>query len=314
MEDARREGGLWFCSTSCLLQGSPGKWKNTKQRSGPVRALRRLLKRTLLVFGVLVVVGTVGAVLVNHSNNVTDASGAPVESNIPASNGVSLHHRSALKAKVIVAADGFTQSRYTTSTQPYFSYGVALHNRTKADALDVGVTVSFVDSLGRSVASDKTTLTGIPAGRNFYVGGLASSNVSLTVASMKVSVTVGSTQPRRLKLPPVSGLGVQTDSLSDGNVRGTFENPYTKPIPSTGEIYVVYLDAQGKVVGGASEFTGASVNPRASVAFGFSSFESDIGPSFVRASQVATIDGSVDPCGGIILGASCPAQVPAQST
>ena len=77
MEDPRKEGGRWFCSTSCLLQGSPGRSKNTKRLSGPVSAVRRLIKWTLLVLGALVVVGIVGAVLIKHSNNnVTDASGA----------------------------------------------------------------------------------------------------------------------------------------------------------------------------------------------------------------------------------------------
>ena len=26
MEDARKEGGRWFCSPSCLMQGSSGNW------------------------------------------------------------------------------------------------------------------------------------------------------------------------------------------------------------------------------------------------------------------------------------------------
>ncbi len=223
-----------------------------------------------------------------------------------------------LKANVVAASDGFTQSNYSTSISTLISYGVVLHNSTtNVDALNVAVAVSFTDTLGRSVATETTTLTGIPAGGTFYLGGLASSNVSLTVASMNVSVTVGSTQSHRLTLPPVSGLGVQTDDIGFGSVSGTFENPYTEAIPSTAQIYVVYLDAQGNVAGGASEFAGAAVNPGSSVAFGFDSLSTDINSSWIPASDVATIDGSVDPCGSgggpPLLGPSCPAQVPAQS-
>ena len=67
------------------------------------------------------------------------------------------------------------------------SSATAYFSRNKSpdvDALGVTVSVSFTDTLGRSVATEKTTLTGVPATGSFYVGGLASSNVSLTVASM----------------------------------------------------------------------------------------------------------------------------------
>jgi hypothetical protein len=218
-----------------------------------------------------------------------------------------------LKGNVVVASNGFTQSKYSTGTGTFISYGVVLHNSTNnIDALNVAVAVSFTDTLGRSVNTQTTMLTGIPAGDIFYLGGNASSNVSLTVASMSVSVTVGSTQAHRLTLPPVSGLSLQTEDFGGASVSGTFENPYTKPIPSTGQIYVVYLDAQGAVVGGTSEDAGASVEPGGSVAFGFGFLSTDIGSSFVPVSDVATIEGSVDPCGSLpLLGPSCPAQVPA---
>jgi hypothetical protein len=214
-----------------------------------------------------------------------------------------------LNANVAVVSDGFTQSNYSIGAGTFISYGAVLHDSTSnVDALNVAVTASFTDTLGRSVDSETTTLTGIPAGSTFYLGGLASSNVSLTVASMNVSVTVGSTQAHRLALPPVSGVGVQTDDLGDESVSGTFDNPYAKAIPSTAQIYVVYFNAERAVIGGASEDSGASVEPGGSVAFGFPWFSTDINDSFVPPSDVATIDGSVDPCGGI-LDTTCPAQV-----
>lgn len=52
MEDARKEGGRWFCSPSCLLQGTGGQWKK-RERTGPVRAVRRVVKWTLIVLGLL---------------------------------------------------------------------------------------------------------------------------------------------------------------------------------------------------------------------------------------------------------------------
>jgi hypothetical protein len=172
----------------------------------------------------------------------------------------------------------------------------------------VTVTVAFVDTLGRSVTSDETTVTGIPAGSDFYLGGLASSNVSLTVASMSVTVSVASSQAHRLVLPPVSGMNLQIDSFGNESVSGTFTNPYQSPISSDANIYVVYFGSQGNVVGGESETAGAAVQPGESVAFGFDGFSSDINTSFVQPSSVSTVQSSVDPCNGF---SSCPAQAPA---
>ncbi len=211
-----------------------------------------------------------------------------------------------LKANVAVVSDGFTQSNYGSGTGTFISYGAVLHNTAAhVDALTLKVTASFTDTLGRSVASDSTNVIGIPAGATFYVGGVASSNISLTVASMNMSVSIGATQPHQLTLPVVSGLSLQPD----GTVSGTIENPYSKPTSSLAQIYLVYLNAQGAVVGGASEFSNAAITPGSTAAFGFGSFSSNIDSAFVPSTSIATVQGSMDPCGGIP-GTDCPAQVP----
>lgn len=70
MEDARKEGGRWYCSPSCLLQGSPGKWKQP-ERSAPARAVRRVVKWTLIIVGLLVVASIVGVFLGTGSGTKT---------------------------------------------------------------------------------------------------------------------------------------------------------------------------------------------------------------------------------------------------
>jgi hypothetical protein len=199
--------------------------------------------------------------------------------------------------QLVVAADGFTQSNYSESAQTFISYGVLLENKSpNVDALGVTVSVSFTDTLGRSVATEKTTLTGVPANGSFYVGGLASSNVSLTVASMEATLTVATTQEHKFVLPPTSDLGVTTESFGDGAISGTITNPYRSAIPSTASVYVVYLGPSGNIVGGNSEPLGAAVQPSSSVVFGFSGIESDINSSFISASSVTSVQASVDPC------------------
>lgn len=233
-----------------------------------------------------------------------------------------------LPARVVVLKSGFTQSGTGVPSGPsgtsgvsgvsgtsgipgsFISYGVVLQNTTKdADALGVTVHVSFEDTLGRSITSDETQLTGIPAGQRFYVSGLASSNVSLAVAKMQVSVKVHSTQSPKLVLPPMKNIATHAGTFGEA-VTGTIADAYAKPIPSSASIYLVYLDPSGNVVGGASEELGAAVEPDNTVEFGVNSISSNIGDP-IPAASVATIDASIDPCDDFAPG--CPAQVPASA-
>lgn len=220
--------------------------------------------------------------------------------------------------QLVVASDGFTQSNYGDGAQTFISYGVLIENKSPdVDALGVTVSVSFTDTLGRSVATENTTLTGVPARGSFYVGGLASSNVSLTVASMQAKLTVATTQEHQLVLPPTSGVTVSApDDFGDEAVSGTITNPYKAAIPATASVYVVNLGPSGNIVGGLSEPLEAAVQPGTSDAFGFSSIQSDINSSFVVPSSVASVQASVDPCNltfasTIVPVSGCPAKVSA---
>jgi hypothetical protein len=56
MEDARKEGGRWFCSPSCLLQGTAGTWKQKPRRKWR-RRIALTLAVVLALFVALVVLG-----------------------------------------------------------------------------------------------------------------------------------------------------------------------------------------------------------------------------------------------------------------
>lgn len=203
-------------------------------------------------------------------------------------------------ANVIESSDGFTQSSDLGSV----SYGVVLQNKsTVGDALGVTVTVRFLDSLGRSLTSDQTTtLSGIPADSNFYLGGFAYSNVSLNVVSMQVMISTTSTQTHSLILPP-SSVSLQTNSVGNESAIGTVTDPYQTAMSNGPTIYVVYFGPQGNVVGGDSEFIGNSIQPGESAAVDLS----DIASNFysIQPPSGATVKSSVDPCGVFGLG-SCP--------
>jgi hypothetical protein len=71
-----------------------------------------------------------------------------------------------------------------------------LRNRSPTkDALGVTVEVQARDSRGRAFTSDEQTITVIPAGTTFVVGGSLIWNVSVNVARITAVVHVG--RPRR---------------------------------------------------------------------------------------------------------------------
>jgi Cysteine-rich secretory protein family len=76
MEDARKEGGRWFCSPSCLMQGSSGNWKRQKRRGGPARTVGKVVKWTLIVIGVLAV-AVVALALVGRNSAKSKGGAAP---------------------------------------------------------------------------------------------------------------------------------------------------------------------------------------------------------------------------------------------
>jgi hypothetical protein len=167
-------------------------------------------------------------------------------------------------------------------------YGAILKNRSPTyDAVEATATISAVDIHGRSVATDQIDITVIPSGGTFAIGGYMVSNVSLRVRQLKVTVSVGR-RARGLRLPPVGHVKLDT-SQGVLDVSGRLTNPYRGSISETAPIYGVFLTAQGRIIGGTSDLTGAAVRPRATVDF---SLQGTIYPG----PKVTTVRVSVDPC------------------
>jgi hypothetical protein len=198
-------------------------------------------------------------------------------------------------AQVVVTKSGFSAESGDSGT--LLTCGLVLENRSPdSDARDATVTVAFVDTLGRSVASDEFDLTLIPAGQTFYASCFAFPSVTISVASLNVRVIVGKSVPRKAQLPPVSGLAVTQDESGSTTLTGNLTNPYTRAMPEDATIYAVYFDASGNIVGGDEEGAGASVQPGATVGFQFDVF----------ADNVANARVSVDPCGAFAFDCAVP--------
>jgi len=192
-------------------------------------------------------------------------------------------------AHVVAAAKGFIQSGGQAGNS--ISYGVILQNHSSTlTAVAVKVSEAFLDSRGRSVATDSQTLTGIPPGGRFYVGGDTVSNVSLQVSKFEVAVTVGgSITTSQLLIPPVTSVAFVKDGFFT-NAVGSFRNPYRVPLPSDATIFLVYTNSAGRIVGGDSESTGATVQPGATVAFSDNNLS-------ITPNAGTTVEASIDPDG-----------------
>ncbi len=210
----------------------------------------------------------------------------------------------ALHPKVAVVDSGFTES--TSGASSLISYGVVLRDESqKVSALNVTLSVTMLDSQGRSLDRETTVITAIPAGATFYVGGEATPNVSLTLAKLNISVSTASSTVKTPALPSLSRLALIPEVLGGlpvagfGSVGGAIANPYHRALRSEATIYVVYLNSQGQVVGGDSEPAGAEVEPGATVAFSLPDL--DIGAA-------RSVEASVDPCVflGNQLASNCP--------
>src|SRR5438552_2183427 len=81
MPDARQQGKRWFCSPSCLLQASSSSSVSRggrRKARGPVSVVRRIVKWTLILIGLVVVasfalvwVGTGTGTKTNNTHNLT---------------------------------------------------------------------------------------------------------------------------------------------------------------------------------------------------------------------------------------------------
>lgn len=60
MEDARKEGGRWFCSPSCLMQGSSGTWKQKPRHKWRRRILWTVGIIVVLLGGLIALGAAVG--------------------------------------------------------------------------------------------------------------------------------------------------------------------------------------------------------------------------------------------------------------
>jgi hypothetical protein len=263
---------------SPLSQSAPGH----QSQKGDLTPRRRFLKKLGGGLLILIILAAIG-------NFIPKSHSQPITPNSSVSN--------ARPVIVTVVKSGFTQS---TNSVDLISYGLVLRNESLSRAaLDVKVTTTLEDSLGRSVGTSDVTITGIARAGMFDVGGSIAPNISLRVSRLHVTIKVGGSTTEQLVLPPVSNVTIKIRQFGNGSVAGSFRNPYSKFLPSDATIFIVYMNAQGQILGGDSEQTGAAVSPGATVAFSDSILSMTLHKTTIVHASVDP-DGFPTPGSGII--------------
>jgi hypothetical protein len=121
------------------------------------------------------------------------------------------------------------------------------------------------------------------------VGGDTVSNVSLQVSRFEVAVKVGGSIADTVLIPPTSAVVFAKDGIFT-KVVGNLRNPYKVALPSDATVFLIYTDAEGQIVGGDSEPTGAAVQPGQSVAFSDNLIS-------ITPKAGTTVSASIDPDG-----------------
>jgi hypothetical protein len=302
LPDARSEGGRWFCSQSCRLayESKAGRRSDGGQRrkGGFLRSrtFKWIVAAILVVYGV----GVVGALVSGSKKKHVAAKTKPVTPHPAARVVRSRHAPAATRANpsasnrstpppaphVVVANSGFWQYKGE------LDYGLVLENKSRrSDARNVTVTVREVDTKGRSVATNQTPLTGIPAGGRFVVTDSFQSNVLIRVKRLRTTIRVGHGSTPTLRLPRTAKLKVRDDGFGFLEVTGQVSNPYRRSLTAGAPIFAIVLDKRGRIVGANyPESIGAKVAPGSTVTFDLQDVS---GPASAR--PIAALV-SIDPC------------------
>jgi hypothetical protein len=175
--------------------------------------------------------------------------------------GKMLVQRALQAPKLSVDKRGYSQR--PTLTGSNVSYGLALRNeRQKQDVVNVSVLVNFVDSTNRVLGSAIRTVSRVPAGSTYYVGGQSPIPTQTAVARLEIVLTSVASAERQAGLTPlISDVIIVPDSREPyvASVQGQLLNRDTSALRSA-DLGIVVLNAAGDIVGGGSTYASGPVS------------------------------------------------------
>jgi hypothetical protein len=156
--------------------------------------------------------------------------------------------------KIRVTEQGFSQTKSGTS------YAAVLRNpSTELAATNIEVTVNMLDDAGTVVSTETASVAAIPPDSDFGVGGtgyLEGEQVAKIQARAKA--TEGSEES--FELARADSIRI-IDSEFSRDARAQITNSGRKPLSSITDIFFVFRDDAGQLVGGAQTFPNADIPP-----------------------------------------------------
>jgi hypothetical protein len=143
-------------------------------------------------------------------------------------------------------------------------YGVVVANESPTQsARDVSVTVHGVDARGKVTGTDKKRLGAIPARGQMGVGGELALRSARDLATLSIKVKTGATGPPAALLPRVTKVRLVEERYGGITVRAEVDNVLDHRLSSEDEVFVVFRDGQGRIVGGAAAPPSRDIPPGA---------------------------------------------------
>ena len=196
------------------------------------------------------------------------ATGAAAVS-VACARGGSAAHTVMVVGDVIPAKIGVAKTGYSIRPRPFggtdVSYGVLLQNTSpRQDALEVQALVNMIDASNHVIGSAGTSISMIPAGSTYALGGSLGFPGAAPVVKLEVVLQIGGHQKAGALLPALANVHTVPSTFDDGwlgTVEGEVTNGFAKLILQRATMSAVVLDASGNILGGGTGFVFNSLPP-----------------------------------------------------
>jgi hypothetical protein len=153
----------------------------------------------------------------------------------------------AVEADAAVAGDGFQQVDDTAF------YGVVLQNPSQAEeAREIKVLVRGLDAKDKVVGSDTAEFGAIPPGVEVSIGGQFDLDGGAEVKRIEVKARTGEVGQPTVLLPRVTGVRLVQEAYGGLTVHGEVENVLDQKLSTVADVFAVFRDGQGSIIGGTS--------------------------------------------------------------
>ena len=143
-------------------------------------------------------------------------------------------------------------------------YGVVLANESPTQsAREVRLTVHGVDARGKVTGTDTTRLGEIPARGQLGVGGEMALRSARPVTELAIKVKTGGAGPPAALLPRITKVRLVMERYGGLTVHAEVDNVLDHTLSKAADVFVVFRDAEGRIVGGTATPPSQDVPPGA---------------------------------------------------